>query len=172
MKSSSRQKTTWSTSRARLAMLAVAAAAAAGLIGGCTEVVVPEGAAPPVRVRDTRATQAAIQYNTVAILDKSLQDWSSNDEGKRYARLAVEETNSRRSPTGTLEAYAVFRNRTDRPMQIEARGFFYDSAKLEAEPPTAWTRLFLPPQSVATYKALSTKVQEISFYRIEVREGR
>lgn len=138
-----------------------------GLLGvvacGC-RTLVREGPPTGVKVEDSGAPQATIQYNTVVILDKSLQD--------KKAKLAVETTNSRRKPNGTIEVWAVFRNRTDFPLQIEARTQFFDAEKAPSEGPTAWQRVFLPPQGVQTYKEYSTKVSEISYYYIEVREGR
>jgi hypothetical protein len=130
---------------------------------GC-KTVVSEGPAPGMKVDDPRAPQATIQYNTVVILDKSLQG--------NKAKLAVENTNSRRTQSGTLEVWAVIRNRTDFQLQIEARAQFFNAEQTPSEGPTAWQRIFLPPQSVQTYREYSTKINEISYYYIEVREGR
>jgi hypothetical protein len=158
---------------------------ALAMVAGCTTDV-REGAAPGVQVRDSRAPQAGIRYNTVVIVDKSLQNWDGKvfdppwaeaisagpkEENKR-SKIAVESTNSRRTATGTLEVWAILRNRTDFPLQIEGRTQFFDEAKAPAEGPTAWKRLFLPPQSVATYREYSTKVEGIGFYYVEIREGR
>ena len=156
------------------------------LCAGC-QTQVYEGAGPGVRVDDPRAPQAGIRYNTVVIVDKSLENWDGKlydpewssifdpfgpkDKTKR-AKIAVEKTNSRRSPTGTLEVWAVLRNRTDYPLQIEGRTQFFDNDKAPSEGPTAWQRVYLPPQSVATYKEFSTKIQNINYYYVEIREGR
>ena len=66
----------------------------------------------------------------------------------------------------------MIRNRTDFPLQIEGRVQFFDESKAPVEGPTAWQRVFLPPQSVATYKESSTNVYDIGYYYIEIREGR
>ena len=150
---------------------------------GCT-IDAPEGAPVGVRVQDSRALQAGIQYNTVVITDKSLQSWDGkvydppflnyiwpNEKHKR-SKIAVESTNSRRTPTGTLEIWAVLRNRTDHPLQVEGRAQFFDADKVPSDGPTAWQRVYLPPQSVATYKEFSTKIHEVSYYYVELREGR
>lgn len=155
------------------------------LAAGCV-VSVHEGAAPGVRVEDSRAPQAGIRLNTVNIIDKALQKWDGDerdpkwlallknnpDEAKKYSKIAVEATNARRTPTGTVEVWATLRNRTDHPLQIEGRAQFFDSTQAPVEGPTAWQRVFLPPNSVATYKESSTKVMEIGYYYIEIREGR
>jgi hypothetical protein len=141
-----------------------------------------EGAAPGVRVDDARQPYAKIRYNSVGILDKSLQDWSYprkkflfwevEEDERNVGKIAVESTNSRRTATGTLEAWAVIRNRTNNPLQIEGRTTYFDKDKVPCEEPTAWQRLFLQPNSVGTYKDFSTKVHEVNYYYIEIREGR
>jgi hypothetical protein len=147
----------------------------------CTTVDIREGAAPGVRV-----PEVGIRYNFVGIIDKSLQDWNGpvfdppwssmfaggRKERDKHTKIAVESTESRRTATGTLEVWTVLRNRTDHPLQIEGRTQFFDSAKAPAEKPSAWQRVMLPPQSVATYREFSTKVQDVAFYYIEIREGR
>ncbi len=138
---------------------------------GCTTTSVSEGAAPGVQVRDARAPQAAIRLNTVNIIDKSLSNWQGRPEAK-YSKIAVEQTNSRRTATGTLEVWAVLRNRTDFPLQIEGRTQFFDNYQAPIEGPTAWQRVQLPPNSVATYREFSTRVNEVAYYYIEIREGR
>lgn len=121
-------------------------------VTGCAR----EGARPGVRVKDPNV---GIHYNSVGILDKSL-------------KIAVESSNSKRSPTGTLKVWAVLRNRTDKPMQVEGRTQFFDGDKVPVEDPTAWKRIFLSPQSIGTYSEYSTNVKEVGYYYIEIREGR
>lgn len=151
---------------------------------GCQEELAKkrEGAAPGIRVDDPRQPYAKIRYNSVGILDKSLQDWSYRpkkflfwevEESERnIGKIAVESTNSRRTQTGTLEVWTVIRNRTNHPLQIEGRTTFFDRDKVPCEEPSAWQRVFLQPNSVATYKDSSTKVHEVNYYYIEIREGR
>lgn len=164
-------------------------ASAVCLLAGCTTVVqVPEGASPGVRVRDSMAPNARIRMNSVAIVDKSLQQWdtkqveyqpawlsifsSGNPENEKYSKIAVERTNARRTPTGTVEVWATFRNRTDYPLTIECRSQFFDRQEAPVEGPTAWQRVHLPQQSVGTYKEFSTNVMDVGYYYIEVREAR
>ena len=159
------------------------------LFAGCTTVVkVPEGASPGVQVRDSMAPHAKIRMNSVVILDKSLQQWDSNrveyqpawlsifsynnPENEKYSKIAVEGTNARRSPTGTVEVWATFRNRIDYPLTIECRSHFFDRQEAPVEGPTAWQRVYLPQQSIGTYKEFSTNVMDVGYYYIEVREAR
>lgn len=156
---------------------------------GCTTVVhVPEGASPGVQVRDPMAPNAGIRMNSVALVDKSLQQWDTKQidyqpawlsifaggrpENEKYSKIAVEQSNARRSPTGTVEVWATFRNRTDYPLTLECRSQFFDRQEAPVEGPTAWQRVHLPQQSVATYKEFSTNVMDVGFYYIEVREAR
>ncbi len=138
---------------------------------GCTRYAVREGAGPAVHIRDPQVPQAQIRWNSVAIIDDSLEDWQGKKKGRK-GKIAVESTNARRTPTGTVEVWAVFRNRTDYALQIEGRTQFFDREQAPVEGPTTWQRVFLPPNGVATYKEISTKVMEIGYYYIEIREGR
>lgn len=134
-------------------------------IAGCTTVDVNEGARPGIRVDDDRAPDARLNLDTVVILDKSLQD-------RKAGKIAIESSGARRTATGTLEVYAVIRNRTDHPLQIEARTQFFDDLKVPAEGPTSWQRVYLDPQSVGAYRELSGRVDGIAHYYVEIREGR
>jgi uncharacterized protein YcfL len=71
-----------------------------------------------------------------------------------------------------LEAWAVLQNRTNSPLQIEGRITFFDKDKVSCEAPTAWQKVFLQPNSLEKYGDFSTKTQEVSYYYIEIREGR
>ncbi len=151
---------------------------------GCATVTSKEGPAPGVRVRDERLPSAQVRFNSVVILDKSLQSWDGTlfdpqwvsyfwpqDRSKR-SKIAVEDTNSRRTDSGTLEVWAMLRNRTDHPLQIEARTQYFDEDRVVVDGPTAWHRIYLQPQSVETYKERSTAINGVEYYYIELREGR
>ena len=159
------------------------------VLAACSTVVdVREGPAPGVRVRHPEAFQARIRMNTVAIVDKSLQTWEQRDmrvepdwlsifcngapQNTQWSKIAVEATNARRTPTGTVEVWATLRNRTDYPLAIEGRTQFFNRDESPLEGPSGWQRVDLPPQSVGTYKELSTNVTDVGYYYIEIREGR
>ena len=142
----------------RFAILMLAALV---LAAACAEYDVREGSFAPVRVRDENLPGTQVRWNNVSLLDASIQN-----------KIFVEGTNSRRTPTGTLEVWALFRNRTDYPLQIECRASFYDSTYAPVEGPTGWQRLFLPPNATAHYTNVFSTQVEIGYYNIEVREGR
>ncbi|MBF0530211.1 MAG: hypothetical protein HQK55_13255 [Deltaproteobacteria bacterium] len=102
-----------------------------------------------------------VPLNTVNFLDKALEE-----------KVAVQSTNARRSASDTVEVWAVLRNKTDKTLQLEARTQFFDRQQAPGEPPTAWQRLFLPSGALGTYKDFSTKVSEVGYYYIEIREVR
>ena len=58
--------------------------------------------------------------------------------------------------------WAVLRNRTDYPLQIEGRSQFFDADQVPIEEPSAWKRVHLPPNAVGTYRESSTKVEAIA----------
>lgn len=142
-----------------------ALSAAALVLCACAGAQVNEGAAPGIRVNDDRAPDARLNLDTVVILDKSLQDRNSG-------KLAIESSGARRSPSGTLEVFAVIRNRTDHPQQIEARVQFFDDLKVPVEGPTQWHRVYLDPQAISAYREFSTRVHDVYHYYIEIREAR
>lgn len=152
-------------------LLTFVTALAVTLLPGCETVDVREGPGPGVRVRSGLAPYATVRLNTVAILDDSLQDWDG-PPGRKGGKIAVERTNASRTETGTLVAWALLRNRTDYPLQIEGRVQFFDEAEAPLEGPTAWQRLHLPPNSVITYRGNSTQTDRVKYYLIEIREGR
>ncbi len=138
---------------------------------GCAPIDINEGAAPGVRVNDPAAPNAGIRLNTVNIIDESLQKWHGREAGKT-GKIAVESTNSKRTATGTLEAWGVLRNRTDYPLQIEGRITFFDQYQVPVESPSAWRRVLLPANGIGAYKEFSTKTSQVAYYYIELREGR
>jgi uncharacterized protein YcfL len=151
---------------------ATAVGAAAFIVGsalvlaGCqSSKTIYEGPQPGERVRDDRAPYARVNLDTVVIIDKALQTQHSG-------KLAIERSGARRSPTGTLEVFAVIRNRTDFPQQIELRTQFFDSSGAPVEGPTAWKRVILDTQSVNSYTEFSIGTSNIAHYYVEVREGR
>lgn len=147
-------------------LVSVLLAGSALLLSGCNQQMIREGAAPGVRVDDASAPYARPQMNTVVILDPALQQ--INGPGK----IAVESTGARRTPTGTLEVWALLRNRTDYPLQVEGRTNFFDADQAPTDLPTAWKRIYLPPRSIAKYSGASVGVQGITYYMVELREGR
>lgn len=149
------------------------------IFAGCATTIIGEGPAPGMRVESPNPYSAGIRMNSVSILDKDLQKWyvfentitGSVERGKK-GKIAVESTGSRRTPTGTVEAWAVLRNRTDFDLQVQGRVQFFDKTKAPVEGPTAWQRVFLPANSVSHFKELSINVMDVAYYYIEIREGR
>jgi|GEM_PF-460560 hypothetical protein len=145
------------------------------LIAGCSQVYVAEGPAPAMKVDNG---YSVFRMNSVAILDQSLQRyyiWENTVTGPieigKKGKIAVESVGVKRSPTNTLEVYAMLRNRTQYPLQVQARCQFFDSVRAPVEGPTAWQRIMLPPGSVAPYKEFSVRT-DASYYYVEIREGR
>ena len=86
-------------------------------------------------------------------------------------KVAVEKIDSRRTPAQTVEVWAQLRNRTDYTLQVEGRVQFFDAKETPIEGPTGWTRIILPPNGINTYRGYSTKIKDIAYYYIEIREG-
>jgi len=154
-------------------------AAVLTLAVGCEErTAIYEGPAPAIRTTADSGIGHAQTLNTVVFLDDSLQIKLFKDEfGQEYpewpwrSSIAVEATDSRRTPTDTLEVWAIFRNRSDRPVQLEARAAFYDATQAPLGEPSSWQRIHLPPNGTHHYTERSLDI-DVGYYRIEVREGR
>ncbi|MEN8190702.1 MAG: hypothetical protein ABFS19_12725 [Thermodesulfobacteriota bacterium] len=134
-----------------------------------------EGPAPGMKAE---RFYAGIRMNSVAILDRSLQKWYVVQQNGRnvaehgkVGKIAVEKTGVSRTATNTLQVYTVLRNRTNYPLQVQARVQFFDQSEVPIEGPSSWQRLMLDPQSVVAYKEFSTRT-DCHFYYIEIREGR
>lgn len=157
------------------------------LVSGC---VTTE---PCRRILDNRAPVTGMRLNAVNIVDQSLHTkkvWATYCEGRRISttsgdftkdnpaelferfKITVENHNSRPTPTGTMEVWTVVRNQTDFPLQMEARTWFFDRHEIPSEKPTAWQRVYLPPQSIGNYREFSTPEQDAHHYFVEIREGR
>lgn len=145
------------------------------ITAGCSSTRVYEGPAPGIRVQSEGAPNAGIRYNSVAILDRELQTSYVFQNGEikqgHVGKIAVENAGTRRSATGTVEAWAILRNRTNFNQQIEGRVTFFDTQKGPLEGPTAWQRIILPPNSIDTFKEFSTSISEVGYFYIEIREG-
>jgi hypothetical protein len=132
----------------------------ASVFFGCNQYAVREGSSAAVQVRDPNLPGAQIRWNNVSILDRSISN-----------KIFVEATNTRRTDAGFIEVWAVFRNRTDYPLQLQARAALYDTAQAPLEGPTSWKRIMLPPNGGANYKSMFTSMVDSGLYNIEVREG-
>lgn len=122
---------------------------------------VNEGSYAPQQIRDPNLPGCQIRWNNVSLLDRSIKN-----------KVFVEATNSRRTATGSLEVWAIFRNRTDYPLQLQARASLFDATQAPLEGPTMWQRVMLPPNGISNYKLMFTSRLDSGYYNIEVREGR
>ena len=136
---------------------------AALLLTGCGKNY-DEGPQQSIRVDDDNAPNARLNLDAVVVLDKSVQSGSSS-------RIAVERHGARTSPTGTLEAFCVVRNRTDFAQQLEFRVTFFDADGVPIEGPSGWKRIFFDPNMIQGYNEFSTKPNSQHYY-IEIREAR
>jgi len=131
------------------------------LILGAGCLTVNEGTYRAKSVPSGKYHQTGVYWNNFVLTDDAIAH-----------KIAVEDQGSRRTETGTLEVWAQIRNRTNYPLQIEGRVQFYDQNQAPIEGPTAWQRLMLPANTIATWKGLSVKATEVAYYFGEIREGR
>ncbi len=115
----------------------------------------------PVLVPQVPGAAEVMPLNAVNITDAAITN-----------KIVVQSTNARREANGDIAVFARLVNCTDYPLQLEARTHFLDGGQTDAEPVTAWSRLYLPPHSLAGYTTRSTAGLTVESYLIEVREGR
>ena len=136
----------------------------AGLAGCSTE-----GPTTGGHISSPLAPNATVKYDTVAINDAALQRfnglWSNGS-------LAVENQGCQRTEVGTVRAFATFRNRTERPIEITCRTTFYDQYFVEVESPSSERRVFIGPNGLEGYEELSLSASRVAHYRIEVGVGK
>lgn len=85
-------------------------------------------------------------------------------------KILVQTTSAQRNPDGSVRVFARLVNCTDHTLHVEGRATFYNEARIETEPATAWTRKILSPHTYETYATHSTN-PDASLYLIELREG-
>ena len=141
--------------------------AGAGLVAvGCNDTNVEYSGA--------EETVAPLEMNSIRYIDHKLNahyiDKMSGDK-MHVIRVTVQSKGMRSTPTGSLEVWAVLRNHTQLPMQLEGRAMFFDSDMVPTGQQSAWKRVYIPGNAIATYKESSISNLAAN-YVIELREGR
>ena len=85
---------------------------------------------------------------------------NSPELGKKVVPIA---TGGERLPNRTLNVFARIQNCTDEPVNLQARASFYDAMNADAEAPTAWTTIFIPPNSRGMYETSSLSADAASY---------
>lgn len=118
------------------------------------------------------------EMNTIVFVDHNLNRsiLSKNKfTGKEYIhetiKVSINSAGTRTGPTGLLEVWAVLRNHTDYPLQVEGQTSFYDEQNAPIDVPPMWKRVYIPANSIATYKENATDFASSNFI-VELREGR
>ncbi|MEM6391306.1 MAG: hypothetical protein AAF797_00860 [Planctomycetota bacterium] len=121
-------------------------------------------------VRRPTTTGQVLEFNSVQIIDRRLQDWRGAERG-RQSRILVQAHNASLTATNTVRAWATLQNRTTGPLAIQVRTTFFRRDQSPLEPPTAWEQVFLDPSGgIAAYEAFSLNtVEDVGFYYIEVK---
>jgi uncharacterized protein YcfL len=138
---------------------------------GCGQI--PEGATYGQKVMKEDGT-SLFKLNSVAILDKNLQRWEYVNNivtPDKMSKIAIENYGIKTLETGNVQVFSTIRNRTDYPLQLSIRSQFYDDNKVSTENPTSWKRVFVPKNSLVTYKEQSISIGNVSNFLIEIKEG-
>jgi hypothetical protein len=71
-----------------------------------------------------------------------------------------------------VEVWARLVNCTDFPLQVEGRTHFLDQGQAPAEDVSAWNRVMLAPRAYGVYQERSIGAAGVSYYFVELREGK
>ena len=120
-------------------------------------------------VRRATTSGENLDFNTVHVIDRNLQDWRG-PEGNRGSRILVQATNSSLTPTRTVRAWATLQNRTHAVLSVQARTHFFRQDQSPLEQATAWQPIHIPTNGIYNYEAFSLNaVENVGFYYIEVK---
>jgi len=95
------------------------------------------------------------KLNTVEFLDAKLP-----------SKVTVQNTQHRRTGGNTFEVLASFKNVTDETVRIKVRTQYFDASRQHQEGPGAWKLLFVPANSIETYKTYTYRT-DTEFYLVE-----
>lgn len=144
--------------------------AGAALLGACASQP-PAPCEAPAQYN----AQAAAEYGTLPAGPAALA--SIGRRGARVldeplsARLYVADVQAGRRPNGAAEVATRVLNCTAAPIAVESAVQFLDANGAQAEAPSVWRRVFVPPRTDRVLSELSTGPRPASFV-IELREAR
>ncbi|MGE5546456.1 MAG: hypothetical protein ACM33T_06145 [Solirubrobacterales bacterium] len=158
----------------KTSLTAVAAVMTVAALAGCQQTMEPApicNMAGIAAQRQLVALPAATPSDPSPLLEMPLNSVSITDFNI-IQKIYVRSASARRTPTGTVEAYAQVINCTDYPLNVEARTQFYDQGQAPSEPVSAWKRMALPPRTSNTYRESSIGTKNVQYYMVELRETR
>ncbi|RDV28035.1 hypothetical protein DXV75_03460 [Alteromonas aestuariivivens] len=135
----------------------------------------PVSFAQETKIYDDKIEQRreGLSLNKVVFVDHSLNRVElneKNDTRHQTIKVSLQRAGARRTPTNSLEAWSVLKNHTDYNLQVEGRVSFFDADEIPLDDVTAWKRVYIPANSVATYRDFSINPQA-AYFVIELREG-
>lgn len=112
----------------------------------------------PALVANIPRAMTPIDLNAVQMTDRALT-----------RAVLVEGLWAQRTEVDTLLVTARFVNCTKKPLVIQARSNFMDSAQIPTEPVSAWKTLYLPPLATTVYQERSIGMGKVAAYLVELR---
>jgi hypothetical protein len=93
------------------------------------------------------------------------------DKVKHTVKITIDRSGIRNTETGTVEVWAILRNRTDFDLQVEGKAMFFDAAQAPLNDESMWRRVYVPANGTAVYRETSIN-NRAEFFLVELREGR
>jgi uncharacterized protein YcfL len=127
-------------------IMAMAVLAAAGIAGGC---------AGPIAARN----EDLVQYPQVQLDAYSLHE-----------AIVVQQPRVNRVGAGQLHVAITVRNRWDRDLHLQYKGYFVDQGGMTVEQPGPWTDFTVPRKGIDGFEFTSLGPTAADF-RVEIREA-
>lgn len=115
----------------------------------------------PAMVGQTPGTIQPVALNTVSVIDENIR-----------RKVLVQAVNATRTQTGDVMVETRLMNCTDHPLQVDGRTHFMTAGGMQAEQPSMWQRVYLPPRSFGSYGETSVAGNRVETFLIEVKEAR
>lgn len=140
------------------------------ILGGCQSA--------PTKYSDHHPIQRTSdnELNSIIFVDHNLNrtDITKTLLGKKAIttlKINTDRSGIRTTSTGTIEVWAVLRNRTDHDLQVEGKTMFFDESQAPLNDESTWRRVYIPANGTAVYRESSLN-DRAEYFVVELREGR
>lgn len=114
----------------------------------------------PALVANVPRSMTPIDLNAVLMTDKNARK-----------SVVVEGLFARRTEMNTLEVVARLFNCTKKPIALQVRSNFMDSAQIPTEQASIWKTVFISPRATAIYQERSISTNNVQAYLVELRSA-
>jgi hypothetical protein len=144
----------------------------------CLALSVVEQSYAEERIHTNRADQvtAPVGMNEVVYVEHGLNRTYTTKKWLQKSRLkainiSLEKSFIQQNEAGYKQVMSLFRNHTDFDYVLEVRTHFFDASEFPSDTVSKWQRIFVPANSIQTYKVMSID-KTTTYFRTEVRSAK